>query len=120
MNYQRIGEHQDMVWLRAGDVKVVDEQSMLELLMEVQYVTNSMQVVLDQACLPATFFQLSNQLAGSILQKVVSYGFQLAIICDVSQFNSKALNDFIRESNRGRHIYFVSDIEHAITMLEQK
>jgi len=59
------------------------------------------------------FLKLSTGLAGAILQKGVNYRVNIAIVGDVSaqMAASKPLNDFVGESNRGRHVWFVADIE---------
>lgn len=58
------------------------------------------------------FLDLSTRLAGEVLQKFVNYGLGVAIVGDVSGAvaHSTALRDFVRESNRGRHIWFVADL----------
>ncbi|MEW5688081.1 MAG: DUF4180 domain-containing protein [Pseudomonadota bacterium] len=58
------------------------------------------------------FLTLSTRIAGEVIQKFVNYGFQLAFIGDVSEAvaASNALRDFVRESNRGRHVWFVPDL----------
>jgi hypothetical protein len=57
------------------------------------------------------FLQLSTRIAGEVLQKFINYGFRVAIVGDISGplADSKALQDFVRESNRGRHVWFVGD-----------
>ena len=64
------------------------------------------------------FFDLSTKMAGDILQKFSNYRMKLAIIGDFSQYQSKSLKDFIFESNKSRHINFVSSIEEAFEKLE--
>jgi len=58
------------------------------------------------------FLDLKTRVAGEILQKFVNYGIRVAIVGDVSDAvaQSRPLADFVRESNRGRHIWFVSDL----------
>ena len=59
------------------------------------------------------FFNLSTRLAGEFVQKFVNYGLALAIVCDISAHvaASTALRDFVYESNRGRHLWFVDNLE---------
>ncbi len=52
------------------------------------------------------FFILSSGLAGDVLQKFVNYRFRIAVYCDFSKYASKPLKDFIRESNRGKDVFF--------------
>ena len=70
-------------------------------------------VMIPVSRLGAGFLTLSTRIAGDVIQKFVNYGFQVAIIGDVSEAvaQSDALRDFIRESNRGRHVWFVVDLE---------
>jgi hypothetical protein len=55
------------------------------------------------------FFTLSNGLAGEFLQKLVNYRLRVAIIGDLSAHTeaSNALRDFVRESNRRKHQWFL-------------
>ena len=58
------------------------------------------------------FFRLRTGVAGEILQKFVNYRMGLAVVGDVSPYTeaSTALRDLVRESNRGRHAWFVLDL----------
>lgn len=58
------------------------------------------------------FLTLGTRIAGEVIQKFVNYGFQVAFVGDVSSAvaASTALRDFVRESNRGRHVWFVADM----------
>lgn len=57
------------------------------------------------------FLDLRTRVAGEVIQKFVNYGFQVGFVGDVSAAIAKsaALRDFVRESNRGRHVWFVAD-----------
>jgi hypothetical protein len=59
------------------------------------------------------FFQLRTGVAGEFLQKFVTYQVPIAIIGDTSAFTagSKALRDFIRESNEHDDIWFLASFE---------
>ncbi|PCE27624.1 alpha/beta hydrolase [Paraburkholderia acidicola] len=59
------------------------------------------------------FFALHTRLAGTVLQKFVNYRVQVAIVGDLSRHlaRSTALNDFVRESNRGAAVWFVPDLD---------
>jgi len=58
------------------------------------------------------FLHLSSGVAGAILQKLVNYRIQVAVIGDVAQARSASqpLAAFIRESNRGQTVWFVQDV----------
>jgi len=59
------------------------------------------------------FFGLRSGLAGEIMQKFVNYRVRLVIVGDISEHlgASTALQDLVRESNRGRHVWFVGDLD---------
>ncbi|MGI5489051.1 DUF4180 domain-containing protein [Microtetraspora malaysiensis] len=59
------------------------------------------------------FFRLRTRVAGDFLQKFVNYRLGVAVVGDVSPYTeaSTALRDFVRESNRGTHVWFVPDTE---------
>lgn len=69
-------------------------------------------IALPASRLTDEFFDLSTQLAGEFVQKFVNYGAALAIVGDISAHvaASTALRDFVYESNRGRHLWFVDDL----------
>ncbi len=58
------------------------------------------------------FLKLSTRVAGELLQKLVNYRFQVAILGDVSAAvaTSDALRDFVVESNRGETVWFLPDL----------
>lgn len=70
-------------------------------------------IALPASRLTDGFFDLRTRLAGEFVQKFVNYGVALAIVGDISVHldASTALRDFVRESNRGRHLWFVRDLE---------
>lgn len=70
-------------------------------------------IALPAARLTDEFFDLSTRLAGEFVQKFVNYGVALAIVGDISAHvaASTALRDFVYESNRGRHLWFVDSLE---------
>jgi len=77
-------------------------------------------IIIHEKNLHTDFFTLSTGLAGDILQKFSNYRFKLAIIGDFSKFKSKSLQDFIRESNSGRQVFFVDNQEDAFKRLLAK
>ena len=58
------------------------------------------------------FLRLSSGVAGAVLQKLVNYRFQVAVVGDVALAvaASAPLADFVRESNRGATVWFVTDL----------
>jgi hypothetical protein len=65
------------------------------------------------------FFSLRTGLAGEIMQKFVNYRMRLAVVGDISAHvaASTALRDLVIESNRGRHVWFVADLNELDTHL---
>jgi len=58
------------------------------------------------------FLKLSTGVAGEVFQKFVNYGLGCAIVGDITQAleGSGALRDFVRETNKGKSIWFVQDV----------
>jgi hypothetical protein len=74
-------------------------------------------IILTEKNLHPDFFRLHTGIAGEILQKFSTYDFKLAIIGDFTKYKSKNLQDFIRESNKGRRIFFVNSMEEALNKI---
>jgi hypothetical protein len=68
------------------------------------------------------FFDLSSGFAGELAQKAVNYRVVLALIGDVTDFEarSSAFRDFVWESNRGTHVWFVPDEKSLAEKLAAK
>ena len=85
----------------------------LEILMNLSYEHQATKVLLHQKNIAPEFFDLKTRLAGEILQKVVNYRMQVAIVGDFSGVTSESLRAFIVECNRGRDVFFVESVEEA-------
>jgi hypothetical protein len=70
-------------------------------------------VVIPVGRLHEDFFTLDTGVAGQILQKFVQYRQRLAIVGDLSAHlpRSSALRALVHESNRGRHAWFLADLD---------
>ncbi|RFZ89344.1 DUF4180 domain-containing protein [Shinella sp. WSJ-2] len=70
-------------------------------------------IVIPVERLGPDFLRLETRLAGTILQKFVNYHLRCAIVGDISAEldASKALRDFVRETNKGRAIWLVESLE---------
>ncbi|MEA2495588.1 MAG: hypothetical protein QOJ29_3499 [Thermoleophilaceae bacterium] len=70
--------------------------------------------------LDPAFFDLRTGVAGELVQKFVNYGRRLAVVGDIGAYveASGALRDFVGESNRGRHVWFVADVAELDTRLD--
>jgi hypothetical protein len=91
----------------------MNAQSALDLMATVRYQTDCERIALPKAAVAEAFFRLGTGLAGEVLQKFVNYGVKLAIFGDFSRYTGKPLRDFIWESNRGRHVFFVATARDA-------
>jgi len=69
-------------------------------------------VAIPLARLGPDFLRLGSGVAGAVLQKLVNYRFQVAVLGDVAApaAASAPLRDFIGESNRGQTVWFVEDL----------
>ncbi len=71
-------------------------------------------LIIHEENMISDFFELKNKIAGDILQKFSQYSMPLAIIGDFEKYESKSLNDFIFESNKGKQINFVTTVEDGL------
>lgn len=76
-------------------------------------------IIIHEQNISPEFFDLQNGMAGEILQKFSNYRIQLAVVGDFSKYTRKSINDFIFESNRGRHVAFMTTVEEALRKLSQ-
>jgi hypothetical protein len=67
-------------------------------------------IVIPAERLDENFFRLKTGVAGAMFQKFVTYQFRVAILGDISELlkESSALNDFVRECNRGTQFWFLA------------
>lgn len=70
-------------------------------------------VAVEKARIDGDFFNLSSGLAGEVLQKFVNYRIAVTIFGDLSEelARSRALQAFVRESNRGGVVRFVERLD---------
>jgi hypothetical protein len=68
-------------------------------------------IAVPVARLDPSFFDLASGVLGDVTQKVVNYRLRLAIIGDISAAvaASKPFADYVWETNRGDHIWFLDD-----------
>lgn len=104
--------------VQGDEFYIASVQDALDMIGTIWYeVEGAKAVVIDKAILSEAFFDLRTGLAGEVLQKFTNYNMKLAIIGDFSGYTSKALADFIRESNRGTSIFFADDQAQAFFLL---
>lgn len=103
--------------VEAGSTIIRSPQDALDLLMTLSFEHGVSKVVVHQSSLVPEFFDLKTRLAGEILQKVVNYRMQLAIVGAFEHVESESLRAFIIECNRGRQVFFVESVEAAKRVL---
>lgn len=79
-------------------------------------------IVVPVERLEADFFQLKTGLAGRFIQKFVTYRRRLVILGDVSQYvaQSRALRDFVYETNRGNEVWFMMNMQELNERLKHE
>lgn len=122
MKYELIELENKVKVVRIEDEGTIisDEQSAIDIFMTIAYETGENRFIISKENLTEDFFNLSNKIAGGILQKLINYRMKLAIIGDFSNYNSKALKDFIYECNSRNEIFFVENEPKALSLLSKK
>ncbi|MFI5492507.1 DUF4180 domain-containing protein [Actinoplanes sp. NPDC051859] len=79
-------------------------------------------VALPVTRLDEQFFRLRSGVAGEIMQKFVNYQVRLVLLGDISAeiAASDALRDLVRESNKGKHIWFLSSLDELESRLSAR
>ena len=98
-----------------------NEQDALDLLGET-YGQEIDVIVVPAGRFTPQFFQLTSKLAGHFFQKMQNYQARLVILGDISAHavKSKALQDFVRETNRLGHHLFAADRSELEARLTRK
>ena len=70
-------------------------------------------VVVPADRLTADFFELRTRVAGEIMQKFANYRLRLVVLGDISDrvAASTSLAALVRESNQGKHIWFLPTLD---------
>ncbi|ROO63316.1 uncharacterized protein DUF4180 [Micromonospora sp. Llam0] len=95
----------------ADGPKIAGEQDALDVIG--QTFAGAEIVAIPVARLDERFFALRSGLAGGIMQKFVNYRLRLVVVGDITGHTagSTALRDLVVESNRGRQVWFVDDLD---------
>lgn len=109
--------NENIAILRGTETVISTPQAAVEVIASARYETGCEALILPKATLAEDFFRLSTGLAGEVLQKFTNYQMKLAIVGDFSCYTSKPLQDFIRENNRGKTVFFLSTEEEAVEKL---
>jgi hypothetical protein len=96
----------------ASDDPVGDEGDAVQLIAQAHYDHQAEWVALTAQGLGDEFFELQTGRAGAITQKFANYRMGLVVVGDISDklVVSKPLRDWVRESNRGRSLWFVDEL----------
>lgn len=97
----------------SDDLIIQSAQDGLDLMGNIYY-QGFDKVILYERNITPEFFDLKTKIAGEILQKFSNYRIGLAIVGDFSKYESKSIKDFIFESNKTRHVNFVSTLNDAL------
>ena len=118
MKIKAINENGQIIALvNSETILIKDGSSALDFMMNISHEIKSRRIALNKEAIDEQFFDLRTGIAGDVLQKFVNYRIKFAIIGDFSTYTSKALKDFIFESNKGNSIFFVNDENTALTCL---
>ncbi|MDR2563295.1 MAG: DUF4180 domain-containing protein [Prevotellaceae bacterium] len=104
-----------------GIVEIIDDNLLIKEaddMFTLFWINDCSTILLRKEHFVDDFFNLSTGIAGEILQKFSTYRMRMAIIGDFENIKSKALNDFIYESNKTRRILFVKTLEDALKIFE--
>ena len=107
--------NKEIVEVQDNSLLLETTQQFLQLMMNLP----SDKVILRKENLHESFFDLRSGLAGDILQKVSNYVLQLGIVGDFSLYDSKSLQAFIYESNKGNRVVFATTVEEALNRLSR-
>lgn len=97
----------------SDDLIIQSAQDGLDLMGNIYY-QGFDKVILYERNITPEFFDLKTKIAGEILQKFSNYRIGLAIVGDFSKYESKSMKDFIFESNKTRHVNFLSTLNDAL------
>lgn len=89
-------------------------QDALDLLADANHLYGCDILILPKGVVDEAFFDLRSGLAGEMLQKFTNYGMRIALTGDFSGYGSRALRDFIRESNQVGNVLFVATADAAM------
>ena len=99
--------------ITSNEIVITDLQSALDFMATINYETGCNRIILNKSAICEDFYDLKTKLAGEIVQKFVNYQVKIAIVGDYSMYTSKSLKDFIYESNKGKTIFFLPNIQEA-------
>jgi len=118
IRYHRTTSQQAIAEVVKGSLIIESAGDILDILGEVSFSGSSAVIIYSDSFSPE-FYDLRSGVAGEILQKFSNYRMKLAIVGDFSHLTGKSWRDFIRESNRGSAVSFVSSFDDAMALLSR-
>jgi len=103
--------------IESSDILINNVQDALDLIATIRHLYNCNKMVISASSIIKSFFDLKTGIAGEILQKYTNYNMKIAIVGNFEIYNSKSLNDFIFESNKGSQVFFLPEVKAAIDRL---
>jgi hypothetical protein len=100
------------VWLVPADgPELATEQDAVDLI-GATYGQDARVLVVPVERFAERFFDMHAKLIGHFFSKVVQYGYRLVVLGDVRRHveTSTAFRDVVRESDRGRDVWFTADL----------
>lgn len=100
--------------------KLASEQDAVDLIGEAMY-SGAQMILVPVERLAEDFFQLKTGLAGQFIQKFVTYRQRLVVLGDISEHiaSSRALRDYVYETNRGDQVWFMANMQELDQRLNQ-
>lgn len=118
IRYHHTPSQQAIAEVIKGSITIESASDILDILGNVSF-SGSSAVIIYSDSFSSEFYDLRSGVAGEILQKFSNYRMKLAIVGDFSHLTAKSWCDFIRESNRGSAVGFVSSFDEAMTLLSR-
>ena len=103
-----------------GIAEIIDDNVLIKEVDDVFglfFINDCSTIILKKENIIDDFFNLATGIAGEILQKFSNYRMRMAIIGDFENVKSKALKDFIYESNKTKRIVFVKTLKEALKIV---
>ena len=109
-------KNQKIAEIKSDKIVIKTPQDALDVMADASYY-EARSLILREKNLSPEFFDLRTRVAGEILLKFSNYMVKMAIIGKFEKYKSESLKAFIRESNKGKQIFFAPDRETAIAKI---
>lgn len=96
----------------SDSVLIHNAEEALQLMVDLYYQEFDKIIIYEKNLTP-DFFDLKTGIAGAVLQKFSNYRMSMTIIGEFSKYPGKSIRDFIFESNKGKLINFLPDMEEV-------